>query len=164
MPVWSLATVGEKETAQLGRCLGLLIEQPLVILLSGDLGAGKTCFSRGLARGLGVPEEEPVASPSYTLMNTYQGRMALYHFDLYRLSEPDDLLELGMEEYLPGAGVAVVEWADLFTGLAREYLAVHLSHQQADQRVIECRAVGVAARTLLQRWQQEWQRQTGAND
>jgi tRNA threonylcarbamoyladenosine biosynthesis protein TsaE len=97
-------------------------------------------------------------------MNSYQGRMALYHFDLYRLSEPDDLLELGMEEYLPGSGVAVVEWADLFSGLAREYLAVHLSHQQADQRRIECRAVGAAARTLLQRWQGEWHRQARDDD
>ncbi|OEU60750.1 MAG: tRNA (N6-adenosine(37)-N6)-threonylcarbamoyltransferase complex ATPase TsaE [Desulfuromonadales bacterium C00003094] len=164
MPAWSLATACEEETSQLGRCLGRLIEQPLVILLSGDLGAGKTCFSRGLARGLGVPEEEPIASPSYTLMNAYQGRLELYHFDLYRLAEPDDLLELGMEEYLPGAGVAVVEWADLFTGLAREYLAVHLSHQQADQRRIECRAVGAAAQILLQRWQGEWLRQAGGDD
>ncbi len=164
MPVWSLSTACEKETGRLGRCLGRLIEQPLVILLSGDLGAGKTCFSRGLARGLGVPEEVPIASPSYTLMNAYQGRLDLYHFDLYRLAEPDDLLELGMEEYLPGAGVAVVEWADLFTGLAREYLAVHLTHQQADQRRIECRAAGVGARTLLQRWQREWLSQADGDD
>lgn len=164
MSVWSLSTASEEETGRLGCCLGRLIEQPLVILLSGDLGAGKTCFSRGLARGLGVPEEVPIASPSYTLMNAYQGRLELYHFDLYRLAEPDDLLELGMEEYLPGSGVAIVEWADLFTGLAREYLAVHLTHQQADQRRIECRAAGAAARTLLQEWQEEWLSQAGGDD
>lgn len=164
MSVWSLSTACEEETGQLGRCLGRIIEQPLVILLSGDLGAGKTCFSRGLARGLGVPEEVPIASPSYTLMNAYQGRLELYHFDLYRLAEPDDLLELGMEEYLPGAGVAIVEWADLFTGLAQEYLAVHLAHEQADQRRIECRAAGARARTLLQKWQGEWMSQAGGND
>lgn len=164
MSVWSLSTACEEETGRLGRCLGRLIEQPLVILLSGDLGAGKTCFSRGLARGLGVPEDVPIASPSYTLMNAYMGRLELYHFDLYRLAEPDDLLELGMEEYLPGAGVAIVEWADLFTGLAREYLAVHLAHEQADQRLIECRAAGTGARTLLQKWQGEWMSQAGGND
>jgi tRNA threonylcarbamoyladenosine biosynthesis protein TsaE len=162
--VWSLSTASEEETGRLGRCLGRLIEQPLVILLSGDLGAGKTCFSRGLARGLGVPEEVPIASPSYTLMNAYQGRLELYHFDLYRLAEPDDLLELGMEEYLPGAGVAIVEWADLFSGLAREYLAVHLTHQRADQRHIECRAEGAGARTLLQKWQREWLDRAEGND
>lgn len=164
MSVWSLSTACEEETGRLGRYLGRLIEQPLVILLSGDLGAGKTCFSRGLARGLGVPEDVPIASPSYTLMNAYQGRLELYHFDLYRLAEPDDLVELGMEEYLPGAGVAIVEWADLFSGLAQEYLAVHLTHQQADQRRIECRAVGAAAQTLLQLWQEEWLKQAGADD
>lgn len=164
MPVWSLNTACEEETGRLGRCLGNLIDQPLVILLSGDLGAGKTCFSRGLARGLGVPEEVPVSSPSYTLMNAYRGRLELYHFDLYRLAEPDDLLELGMEEYLPGAGVAVVEWADLFTGLAREYLAVHLTHLEADQRKIECRAAGTNASSLLRRWQDEWLGQAGGDD
>ncbi|APG27437.1 tRNA (N6-adenosine(37)-N6)-threonylcarbamoyltransferase complex ATPase TsaE [Syntrophotalea acetylenivorans] len=164
MSVWSLSTSSEEETGRLGRCLGRLIEQPLVILLSGDLGAGKTCFSRGLARGLGVPEEVPVASPSYTLMNAYTGRLELYHFDLYRLAEPEDLLELGMEEYLPGDGVAIVEWADLFTGLAREYLAVHLSHEQADQRRIECRAAGAGPLALMQKWQGEWLSQAGDND
>ncbi len=164
MATWSLVTACEEETRRLGRCLGELIEQPLVILLSGDLGAGKTCFSQGLARGLGVPEEVPVSSPSYTLMNPYQGRLELYHFDLYRLSEPDDLLELGMEEYLPGNGVAVVEWADLFTGLAREWLAIRLTHQQGDRRHIDCHAAGAAARALLKRWQQAWQRQTVADD
>lgn len=164
MSVWSLSTTSEEETGQLGRCLGHLIQRPLVILLSGDLGAGKTCFSRGLARGLGVPEEVPIASPSYTLMNAYTGRLELYHFDLYRLAEPDDLLELGMEEYLPGAGVAIVEWADLFTGLAREYLAVHLAHVQGDQRRIECRAEGADVRTLLQQWQGMWLSRAGGND
>ncbi len=156
MAAWSLSTACEEETGRLGRCLGLLIDKPLVILLSGDLGAGKTCFTRGLARGLGVPEEVPIASPSYTLMNSYSGRLELYHFDLYRLAEPDDLLELGMEEYLPGAGVAVVEWANLFSGLARDYLAVELAHQQADQRSVECRAVGSSARSLLENWRQHW--------
>lgn len=161
---WSLLSASAAETEQLGRCLGKAIDQPLVILLSGDLGAGKTCFTRGLARGLGVPEEVAVSSPSYTLMNAYRGRLELYHFDLYRLSEPDDLLELGMDEYLPGAGVAVVEWADIFTGLAREYLAVHLDHQGLESRKLSCRAEGVAARDLLQVWQRDWQRQAGGDD
>lgn len=158
MSDWSLSTVSEDETRRLGRCLGEFIEKPLVILLSGDLGAGKTCFSQGLARGLGVPEEVPISSPSYTLMNPYQGRLELYHFDLYRLSDPDDLLELGMDDYLPGEGVAVVEWANLFTGLAKEYLAIHFTHQQGDRRNIDCRAAGPAAEALLDKWQKFWQR------
>ena len=164
MSDWSLSTASEEETRRLGRCLGELIEQPLVILLSGDLGAGKTCFSQGLARGLGVPEEVPVSSPSYTLMNPYQGRMELYHFDLYRLSDPEDLLELGMDDYLPGNGVAVVEWANLFTGLAKEYLAIHFTHQQNGRRNIECRAAGSAAEALLADWKRTCHSQTVSDD
>ncbi len=160
MERWNLSTGSEKETMELGFCLGALIDRPLIVLLSGDLGAGKTCFSRGLARGLGVPEEVPVASPSYTLMNSYNGRLELHHFDLYRLSEPEELLDLGLEDYLPGGGVAVIEWADIFTGLARQYLAVHMSHQGPDQRLLECAAAGSCALNLLQRWRRQWLRQS----
>ncbi len=156
MERWNLSTDSETETAKLGFCLGALIDRPLIVLLSGDLGAGKTCFSRGLARGLGVPEEVPIASPSYTLMNSYRGRLELFHFDLYRLSEPDELLELGMEDYLPGGGVAIIEWADLFTGLAQQYLAVRLSHEGPERRHFECAAAGSPALNLLQRWRRQW--------
>lgn len=80
-----------------------------VLLLWGDLGAGKSEFTRGLAKGLGV--KEPVASPSFTIMNAYDsGRIPLYHFDWYRLESSDELYEMGLEEYLGGDGIAVVEW------------------------------------------------------
>lgn len=88
-----------------------------VIALVGELGAGKTRFVQGLAHGLGVSDSAYVRSPSFTLMNEYDGgRLTLYHFDFYRLVEPDELGDLGLDEYFFGDGVTVVEWADRFPG------------------------------------------------
>lgn len=113
---WSIATAGAAETETLGRLLGDLLVPPALLLLCGGLGAGKTCFTRGLARGLGLPEDEAVTSPTYTLMNHYVGRCELFHFDLYRLAGPADLDEIGFDETLQGGGVVVVEWSER-TGL-----------------------------------------------
>ena len=95
MLTWSFASSGEKETLELGMKLGRLLEQPALILLQGTLGAGKSVLARGIARGLGVPDNVPITSPTFTLMNHYQARLDLYHFDLYRLCEPDELIEIG---------------------------------------------------------------------
>jgi tRNA threonylcarbamoyladenosine biosynthesis protein TsaE len=88
-----------------------------VVGLVGDLGAGKTCLTQGIARGLGVPDEYQITSPSFTLINEYQGRMMLYHFDLYRLSRASEMDDMGYEEYLFGQGVSVIEWADKVKGI-----------------------------------------------
>ncbi len=88
-----------------------------VLALVGELGAGKTCFVQGLAHGLGVPERTYVRSPSFILMNEYPGgRLPMYHFDFYRLVDPGELADLGLDEYFYGDGVTVVEWADRFPG------------------------------------------------
>lgn len=88
-----------------------------VLALVGELGAGKTCFVQGLAHGLGVPDSIYVRSPSFTLMNHYAGgRLPVYHFDFYRLSDPSELGDLGLDEYFYGEGVTVVEWPDRFPG------------------------------------------------
>lgn len=110
----AVTTRSPEETRALGQLLGRLLAGPLLIWLAGDLGAGKTCLTQGLALGLGVAPDEPVTSPSYTLMNHYEGRLSLYHFDLYRLSHPDDLEDLDFSTYAEGQGVTVVEWADRF--------------------------------------------------
>ena len=99
------------ETEALGERFGRAAQTGLVIALSGDLGAGKTQFVRGLARGLGIAGR--VHSPTFTLVNEYGGgRLKLFHLDLYRLETPQQILNAGIEEYLTPAGVAVIEWAE----------------------------------------------------
>jgi tRNA threonylcarbamoyladenosine biosynthesis protein TsaE len=104
------------ETEALGARFGQAAERGLVIALNGDLGAGKTQFVRGLARGLGTPAR--VHSPTFTLVNEYGGgRLNLFHLDLYRLETPEQVLSAGVEDYLTPDGVAVIEWAErIFTG------------------------------------------------
>ncbi|MEZ4598661.1 MAG: tRNA (adenosine(37)-N6)-threonylcarbamoyltransferase complex ATPase subunit type 1 TsaE [Syntrophotaleaceae bacterium] len=164
MAYWAVSTFSPDETRLLGRCLGEAIGQPMVVLLTGDLGAGKTCFAQGLARGLEVPEQEAIVSPTYTLMNPYQGRLALFHFDLYRLPENEDLAGLGFEEYLPGAGVAVVEWAERFPHLAAEYLAVEITHQDIEERSFSFCAEGEAAARVLENFRHRWEKRPVEKD
>lgn len=97
----------------MGRLLGVVVNPGTVIALNGELGAGKTVFAQGV--GLGLEVEEAVTSPSFVLMNVYQGRLELYHFDFYRLEEEDELASLGLDEYFYGEGVALVEWAGKFS-------------------------------------------------
>ena len=99
------------ETEAVGVALGKHIKAGTVIAYRGDLGAGKTAFTRGLARGLGYAE--PVTSPTYTLVNEYLGgRLPLFHFDMYRLASADDLFDIGWEDYLERGGVCAVEWSE----------------------------------------------------
>jgi len=121
-----------------------------VIGLVGELGTGKTCFVKGLAQGLGIAEEE-VYSPSFTLIaEHYQGRLPLFHIDLYRLGGRE-IGELGLEEYLYGQGVAVVEWFDyLPAGVVEEYLRVTLWYGAGEERRIVLEAVGERYRRLME--------------
>ena len=109
-----------------------------VVALIGDLGTGKTQLAKGLARGVGVPEEYCITSPTYTIVNEYQGRVPLYHFDLYRLEGNSDLENLGYEEYFEGRGVTVIEWAEKITHLLPENrMEVRISHLGNDVREFE---------------------------
>ena len=99
------------ETERIGASLGKIIKPGTVIAYRGDLGAGKTAFTRGLARGLG--STELVTSPTYTIVNEYLGgRLPLFHFDMYRLKSSDDLWDIGWEDYLERGGVCAVEWSE----------------------------------------------------
>lgn len=100
----------EEETQELGRRLASVLRDGDVVLVVGELGTGKTCLAKGLARGLGVGEN--VLSPTFTLLREYKGRIPLFHLDAYRLEGPWDLFDLGIEEYLEGEGVLLVEWGD----------------------------------------------------
>lgn len=132
----SVVSDGESQTLDLGERLGRLLQHPTLILLQGDLGAGKTVFARGIARGLGVDPQIPITSPTFTLMNHYQARLDLYHFDLYRLSDPDELIELGFDEYAYGAGVALVEWPEKLNDSETPGLWVTITHIAAERREI----------------------------
>jgi tRNA threonylcarbamoyladenosine biosynthesis protein TsaE len=112
-----LTTVGAAQTRELGERCGRLLHAPTVLALSGDLGGGKTVFVQGLARGLGLPPERPVTSPTFTLVNEYPGRLQLYHIDLYRLEHVSEVADLGLEDYLYADGVCVIEWADKGPGI-----------------------------------------------
>ena len=104
-------TNSPEETEQVGMALGQVLTPGTVLAYTGDLGAGKTAFTRGLARGLGA--SDMVTSPTYTIVNEYlSGRMPLFHFDMYRLASSDDLWDIGWEDYLDRGGVCAVEWSE----------------------------------------------------
>ena len=108
----SVFTHSPEETEDLGRRLGHDVRPGAVICLFGDLGSGKTKLTQGIARGLGVPETYVVTSPTFTLVNEYPASLPLIHIDLFRISSPDELFDLGWEEYLRGDDVVVIEWAE----------------------------------------------------
>ena len=104
-------TNSPEETEAVGAALGKILPPGTVLAYRGDLGAGKTAFTRGLARGLGYAE--PVTSPTYTIVNVYLGgRLPLFHFDMYRLASSDDLWDIGWDDYLDRNGVCAVEWSE----------------------------------------------------
>lgn len=104
-------TNSPEETEKIGAAVGRIIPAGTVLAYRGNLGAGKTAFTRGLARGLGF--KEAVTSPTYTIVNEYLGgRLPLFHFDMYRLSSADDLFDIGWEDYLSRGGVCAVEWSE----------------------------------------------------
>jgi tRNA threonylcarbamoyladenosine biosynthesis protein TsaE len=124
--MYKIITGDEGETMLLGEKLGLAVTFPCVIVLTGDLGAGKTTFMRGLGRGMEVVED--ISSPSFTILSVHQGRMEVYHFDFYRLTGLEELWDLDLDEYFYGEGVSVVEWGDKFPSLLPPaYLEVNLA-------------------------------------
>jgi len=148
-------TKSEEETSAFGRFLGVQLKQPLTILLKGDLGAGKSVIARALARGLGVSEDIPITSPTFTLMNHYPARLELYHFDLYRLADADELLEIGFDDFAHSEGVALIEWPERLSGREFDHLLIQVKRLSADCRRIEVNAYGGEPQVLfncLQEW------------
>ena len=137
-------TASAQETEQLGQRLGQRLKPGAVIAYSGDLGAGKTAFTRGLARGLGFTEA--VTSPTYTIVNEYLGgRLPLFHFDMYRLSSADDLFDIGWEDFLRRGGICAVEWSEnIRDALDEDTLWVDIRRGMADgQRIITLHGPGL---------------------
>lgn len=152
MTALTLATRGPDDTAAIGATLGQLVAAGDVLLLRGNLGAGKTRLTQGLARGLGIAQD--VTSPTFILVNEYRsGRLPLYHIDLYRIAGDVEADALGLDEYFFGEGVTVVEWPDRAPGaLPDEYLAIELVPVAGDEqaRHVTVTAAGARATDLLQ--------------
>lgn len=130
-------TNSPSETEALGESLAGQLEPGTVIAFTGDLGAGKTAFVRGLARGLGVRER--VTSPTFTIVNEYEGgRLPLFHFDMYRLGSADELFDIGWEDYLARGGICAVEWSEnVSDALDNDCLRVDIRRgENDDQRII----------------------------
>jgi tRNA threonylcarbamoyladenosine biosynthesis protein TsaE len=144
-------TQNADETRALAARLGALLHAGDTLCLVGDLGAGKTTFTQGLALGLGLPAEEPVNSPTFTLVAEHPGgRVPLYHFDVYRLNDSSGLYDLAFDDYLNGDGVVVIEWADkIADALPTDRLDISLTPDTPDTRQIVMTAVGVRAKELL---------------
>jgi tRNA threonylcarbamoyladenosine biosynthesis protein TsaE len=150
--MFSIVTGNEDETRKLGEKLGALLQPGDFIALYGDLGSGKTRFAQGVALGAGVDPQIRVTSPTYTILNEYDGKIPVYHFDLYRLGGDADIAELGFDEYFSGNGICLVEWAErLALELPERYLGVHFHHGEGDRRRLEFEFRGEYYKDLLEK-------------
>ncbi len=130
----TIITKSPEETKNLGKEVGKLAKPGDLLAFYGELGAGKTCFIQGISRGLKV--KDYVTSPSFTIVNEYQGKIPIYHFDLFRLNT-EEILELGYEEYFYGEGLTVIEWAEKIEQLLpKEHLKIKIKFKDRYQRTI----------------------------
>ena len=128
-------TNSPEETEAVGQSLAAKLKPGTVIAYEGDLGAGKTAFTRGLARGLGATDR--VTSPTYTIVNEYvSGRLPLFHFDMYRLASSDDLFDIGWEDYLDRGGICAVEWSENVADAMENAIVVTIEKLGEDTRRI----------------------------
>ena len=136
------ATKSVDDTRALAAEIATLTQAGDLVVLAGDLGTGKTAFAQGFARGLGV--DEPVTSPAFILVRTYEGRLPMIHLDVYRLDQMQELVDLGIAELLDEGGVTLVEWGDAVTpALPADFLEVRLESGTApDDRLLTVRSVG----------------------
>ncbi|MFD1363441.1 tRNA (adenosine(37)-N6)-threonylcarbamoyltransferase complex ATPase subunit type 1 TsaE [Lentibacillus salinarum] len=134
MSDYKIETRSERDTVQFAEELALLLKPGDVITLEGDLGAGKTTFTKGLANGLGV--KRTVNSPTFTIIKEYHGELPLYHMDVYRLEDSDE--DIGFDEYFNGDGICVVEWAHFIRDyLPAEYLMIKIAYVDEHTRLLE---------------------------
>lgn len=125
----------EEQTRDIGFKLGKLLTPKSVVCLIGDLGAGKTTMTQSLAGSLGV--DDYITSPTFTIVNEYEGRIPLYHFDVYRIGSSDEMYDIGFDEYINGDGVCIIEWANLIEDiLPDEYLNIEMKYKETGREMI----------------------------
>jgi len=135
MVSWSVLTGSPRQTMSWGSRLGKLLEGGEIIALIGELGAGKTCFVRGVTRGLEVGKDAWIRSPSFTLINEYHGRLPVYHIDLYRIETRAQVQGLNLREYLYSDGVSLIEWFEnLPADEVDEYLELRIAYANGNRR------------------------------
>ncbi|MDV2989779.1 MAG: tRNA (adenosine(37)-N6)-threonylcarbamoyltransferase complex ATPase subunit type 1 TsaE [Dehalogenimonas sp.] len=136
------------DTRKFGRCIGRVLAPGDVLLMSGPLGAGKTTLTQGIAKGLGI--KSSVMSPTFVLMRELQGRLNLYHLDLYRLDNLSEVADLGLDDYFYGDGVTIVEWADRAADiLPPDHLRVEIEYVNDNTRTVRLTACGERYQVLL---------------
>lgn len=151
MQIQQLLSYSPAITMSLGKTLAHYAKPGDIFCLYGDLGSGKTTLVKGIANGFGI-DPVKVNSPTFVLMNAYQGRIPMYHFDFYRLERTAEIAAIGYEEFLYGSGVSVIEWSERFGNLApKERLSLRFVHQGEDKRLIEFSAQGQRYQELLQK-------------
>lgn len=139
-----------EQTMDLGHLLARHLLPGDILAFWGDLGAGKTCLIQGICRGLGVPKDVYITSPTFVIINRYKGSLPVYHFDFYRLSCQDEVMDLGYEEFFFSQGICLIEWADRAGNLIpEEYLAVLMQIVSPTERKIEITAYGVSYQKRL---------------
>ena len=144
-----IRTSSPEETERLGERIGRALEPGIVVALIGELGAGKTTLTKGIARGLEVPDL--VHSPTFTLIHEHKGRLPVYHFDLYRLDTPEQIEDLGYEDYFNGQGVTIIEWAEKIPSLLPDdHLEIRISGED-DARTFTLMATGPNSERILSR-------------
>jgi tRNA threonylcarbamoyladenosine biosynthesis protein TsaE len=152
-----ITTKTPEETHVLGENLGKCLESGDIVLLFGDLGAGKTTLTQGICKGLGLPAGEYIRSPTFTLINEYQGKLPIYHIDLYRMENLEEIEALGLEEVLFGNGVAIVEWSEKLFPIGKNKspifeidgrVEVRITYENESQRSFSIRPTNMATRSF----------------
>lgn len=141
-----------EETKRWGRKFGAFLKEGDVVALVGDLGSGKTTFTKGVAEGLGVKGAKYVNSPSFVIIKEYEGKLPLYHFDLYRLNDFSGIETTGYEEYLWGNGVCVIEWAEkILHLLPKRYIELKIHFTDDDKRLLEFMPKGSGYKEMIRK-------------
>jgi tRNA threonylcarbamoyladenosine biosynthesis protein TsaE len=154
---WKVRSKSAEETFRLGKKMGELLPRGSVIALCGELGSGKTLLAKGIARGMQVANEGEVTSPSFTLVNEYQGRCKIYHVDLYRLQNVQQIEDLGWEEMIFGSGVTLIEWPEKVLHLLPEdRIEIFLEWVGEEERDLEFQSKGKIGKELILRLREKW--------